>query len=297
VKINNQFIEKIGSEEEKKGINSVFSSSFSSDKNIILYPRVELTFSNSKNGSQNSEIVTITPNSLNGEVKKIGEKIQFGRSVRQAKLASSMMASLPTFLSSTSLNNKSNDYNLSDESVGPRQFEIIFKKDKGKFFIVDNKKGTGLFVKIKQGVVIDHDMIISFCASHMILQVEPECKKNIIYNSVNKILKVRFLQGPHQNQEKSFNSKDKKIVTIGRSKQAEVVYKDDAVSRIQCTIVFEKGNWVLYDGYLDNGNKGSTNGLWLLASMKVEITDEMFLKTGNTGISIKLTNSASNQKL
>ena len=78
----------------------------------------------------------------------------------------------------------------------------------------------------------------------------------------NKIIKIRFLQGPHQNQEKQFNSKDKKIIRIGRSKQAEVVYKDDSVSRIQCTIVFEKGEWNLYDGYLDNGNKGSTNGLW-----------------------------------
>jgi pSer/pThr/pTyr-binding forkhead associated (FHA) protein len=113
-----------------------------------------------------------------------------------------------------------------------------------------------------------------------------------VYNPENKILKVRFLQGPHQNQEKTFNSREKKIVRIGRSKQAEVVYKDDSVSRIQCTIVYEKGSWNLYDGYLDNGNKGSTNGLWLLASTKIEITNEMVLKTGNTGMIIKLLDSA-----
>ena len=52
------------------------------------------------------------------------------------------------------------------------------------------------------------------------------------------------------------------MVRIGRSKSVEIVYKDDSVSRIQCTLLFENDEWSLYDGYLDNGNKGSTNGLW-----------------------------------
>ena len=85
-----------------------------------------------------------------------------------------------------------------------------------------------------------------------------------------KSIKVRFLQGPHQNQDWLFSPTEKKIVRIGRSKSAEIVYKDDSVSRIQCTyknifkfrLVFENNFWHLYDGYLDNGNKGSTNGLW-----------------------------------
>jgi pSer/pThr/pTyr-binding forkhead associated (FHA) protein len=81
-------------------------------------------------------------------------------------------------------------------------------------------------------------------------------------NTENKIIKVKFLQGPIQNLEMSFNSKDKKIVRIGRAKSAEIVYKDESVSRIQCTLSFEDGFWNLYDGKFDNGNKQSTNGLW-----------------------------------
>ncbi len=43
-----------------------------------------------------------------------------------------------------------------------------------KFFIIDNKRGTGLFIKIKQKICVNHNMIVSFCASRMILQLEGE---------------------------------------------------------------------------------------------------------------------------
>ena len=52
-------------------------------------------------------------------------------------------------------------------------FKLI-KIEKGKYFLVDNKRGTGLFIKIKNKICVDHDMIVSFCASHMILQLDGE---------------------------------------------------------------------------------------------------------------------------
>lgn len=275
-----EFKEKKSREEESKGDDG------QKDKEVILYPRIEMIVMNSRANEQGHDKIIITPNSINGVMKKLGDKFAFGRNSGLNSLPNSLLGSLPSFVG------KMNDYNFLDESIGPRQFEISYSIEKGKFFIVDNKRGTGLFVKIKQKVVVDHDMIVSFCASHMILQEEPE-----VYHPENKIIKIKFLQGPHQNQERTFNSKDKKIIRIGRSKQAEVIYKDDSVSRIQCTIVFEKGEWNIYDGYLDNGNKGSTNGLWyyyhydfyrLLASNKLEMSDDMILKTGNTTLQIKL---------
>ena len=71
----------------------------------------------------------------------------------------------------------------------------------------------------------------------MILQIEDESKINLIKkdDKIPKSIKVRFLQGPHQNQDWTFNPKEKKIVRIGRSKSADIIYKDDSVSRIQCT--------------------------------------------------------------
>ncbi len=176
----NEFREKRNNEEEKK---EEFRDSFraSKEKNLIPYPRIEMSIVNSRFNIPSTETIILTPNSINATIKKIGDKFIFGRHVATSNMASSMMASLPTFLSSTSLNNRPNDYDFTDETIGSRQFEISYSKEKNKFYVVDNKKGTGLFVKIKQSVVVDHDMIISFCASHMILQVEPECKyKNIL---------------------------------------------------------------------------------------------------------------------
>jgi len=51
---------------------------------------------------------------------------------------------------------------------------LINYLEKGKFYLVDNKRGTGLFIKIRKKICVDHDMIVSFCASHMILQLEGE---------------------------------------------------------------------------------------------------------------------------
>ncbi len=40
------------------------------------------------------------------------------------------------------------------------------------------------------------------------------------------------------------------------------MYKDDSVSRVQCSVVFENEMWVLYDGQPNQVVKNSTNGLW-----------------------------------
>jgi len=71
------------------------------------------------------------------------------------------------------------------------------------------------------------DLFFIFVQKKIFIPLEDEKK--------SKSIKIRFLQGPHQNQDWNFNPADKKIVRIGRSKSAEIVYKDDSISRIQCT--------------------------------------------------------------
>jgi pSer/pThr/pTyr-binding forkhead associated (FHA) protein len=70
------------------------------------------------------------------------------------------------------------------------------------------------------------------------------------------------LQGPYVNKEFVFYSNIKDMIRIGRSRTAEIMYKDDSVSRVQCSIIFENDLWVLYDGEPDQIIKNSTNGLW-----------------------------------
>jgi len=82
-----------------------------------------------------------------------------------------------------------------------------------------------------------------------------------------------------KNKVYSFDPKENKLVRVGRSKQAEVVYKDESVSRFQISFAFEGNKWFICDGIKD---KVSTNGLWMLASKKVAFNDGMVFKSGNT---------------
>ena len=67
-----------------------------------------------------------------------------------------------------------NNYNFEDRNMGLRQFEISYNSEKLKYYILENKRGTGTFVKIKNKLVVNRDMIISFCSCHMVLQVLPD---------------------------------------------------------------------------------------------------------------------------
>ena len=68
------------------------------------------------------------------------------------------------------------DYNFDDKNIGLHQFEISYNVDKKKYYILENKLGTGTFVKIKNKLIVNRDMIISFCSCHMVLQVIPDSK-------------------------------------------------------------------------------------------------------------------------
>jgi pSer/pThr/pTyr-binding forkhead associated (FHA) protein len=83
-------------------------------------------------------------------------------------------------------------------------------------------------------------------------------------DSKNKLIKIDFLQYEGQKifPEQTFCSRDKKLIRIGRSKKAEIIVNDNSVSRIQCTLVFEDDQWILYDGVNNNSKKSSTNGIW-----------------------------------
>jgi hypothetical protein len=72
---------------------------------LIKTPRLELQTINSKNEKE-QQFITVTPNSINNVIKKPGEKFLFGRNDARMK----------------------NDYNFYDDSVGVRQFEVIYDK-------------------------------------------------------------------------------------------------------------------------------------------------------------------------
>ena len=67
-----------------------------------------------------------------------------------------------------------NDYTFLDKNMGSHQFEILYNAEKSKYYILENRQGTGTFIKIKNKLAVNRDMIISFCSCHMVLQVLPD---------------------------------------------------------------------------------------------------------------------------
>ena len=171
-------------------------------------------------------------------------------------------------------NSKDNDCELPGANLAEKQFFVYFDSNSKKFSAIDNVAGTGLFVKIEDCLVINHDMIVSFCADHMYLQV--------IDGKVcgGKTITIKFLQSLNRT-ETHVNSNQKNVLTIGRGNKCDIVHNDESVSKIHCTIKYERNEWVLYDGVVnEKQHKKSTNGLWLLANVQTELKDKMTMKTG-----------------
>jgi len=166
-----EYKEKIGGEEEHKDeLEGVLL------KEIIKFPRMEITVMHARTNPLNStDKIILTPNSINGLIKKSGEKFVFGRnSLPNSNANANFNASSPIVNIVQNQTNRLNDYNFTDDdSISLKQFEISYNKERNLYSVVDNKRGSGLFLKIKQKI-IDHDMIVSFCATHMIIQLESE---------------------------------------------------------------------------------------------------------------------------
>jgi len=96
-------------EEKQKEINT-------NNNHNLQHPQLELTITSTKTLAT-SEKILLTPNSINGVPKKLGEKFYFGRLMHSSS-------------------NKTNDYNFTDESIAGRQFEISFNKEKKISFLL-----------------------------------------------------------------------------------------------------------------------------------------------------------------
>ncbi len=171
------------------------------------------------------------------------------------------------------------DYIIDNNSISPIQFYVYYNEIKKKFFIMDNLSGTGTFVKLNKEIMIKQDMIISFCVDYMYFNIK-------VLKNNSKELNIKFLNNNSENQsEISFDNNEYNKFTIGRSHKCDYQYNDKSVSKVQCTLIYEKNNWYIYDGiYNDHEKKVSTNGLWLLTKNGICLKNNIILKTGDMKI-------------
>jgi len=207
----------------------------------VTYQTLKLTIIESSSYLLNSTIL-VSPYTINEKDYEYGTKVLFGK------------------------DDVNNHYNFPpEEGTGTKQFDILYNELTNKYTLKDKKLGTGVFYRIDRFHKIDQNIISSFGLNHVFIRVVE-----------NDILEIKCIYGEMKNQVFTFNPREKNIVRIGRNKINDIIYSSDSVSRIQCTFAFDQ-HWYLYDGTLESP---STNGVWILASKRVDMYDSMIIKAG-----------------
>jgi pSer/pThr/pTyr-binding forkhead associated (FHA) protein len=117
-----------------------------------------------------------------------------------------------------------------------------------------------------------------------LIQINIEIKSEEIENRnvvVSSLMTLEVLFGEEQRRKVTFDSKNKKIVRIGRLKNDETDFSftDEDVSRKQCMIIFEENNWYIVDG---NGIQNSSNGTWFYPEKYFNINEGLIFRIGTT---------------
>ena len=128
-----------------------------------------------------------------------------------------------------------------------------------------------------------------FSFSNFLLQVKIDIKSEDINNRnvvTSTLLTLEVLFGENERRKMSFDSRDKKIIRIGRLKNDETdfTFSDEDISRKQCILTYEDNNWYINDG---DGENQSSNGTWFFPEKYFTITEGMILRMGTTSFECK----------
>ena len=104
---------------------------------------------------------------------------------------------------------------------------------------------------------------------------------NNVNTVIASLLTLEVLFGEKEKRKKTFDSRKKQIIRIGRIKNDEIDFNfnDEDVSRKQCMIIFEENNWYIIDG---NGIQPSSNGTWFYPEKYYNINEGLIIRMGTT---------------
>ena len=188
---------------------------------------------------------------------------------------------------------KNSDNYLYEDAFNGKHFMIKFNPDDLNYYIKDLGRGFGTFIKIQEWTELKNNLLLNIGENYIVFSLGDEEEEE---NEKDKNNKNKF---NNENDNclniKIFSTKTQKIfsltpdncpVTIGRSSENSIVIDDDMLSRIHCTIDFDKDKWYIQDGYAKNGLqeeeiKKSTNGSWIYAYDEILIKDKMIFKANH----------------
>ena len=104
---------------------------------------------------------------------------------------------------------------------------------------------------------------------------------NNVNTVIASLLTLEVLFGEKEKRKKTFDSRKKQIIRLGRIKNDEIDFNfnDEDVSRKQCMIIFEENNWYIVDG---NGIQPSSNGTWFYPEKYYNINEGLIIRMGTT---------------
>jgi hypothetical protein len=175
------------------------------------------------------------------------------------------------------------DFILPEEESNTKQNHAEIRYDKTlDLYQIRSLRGNGCFLKIEQKILLKDEDIFSF--SFFMIRVRIDIKSEEI-NNVNTViaslLTLEVLFGEKEKRKKTFDSRKKQIIRIGRIKNDEIDFNfnDEDVSRKQCMIIFEENNWYIVDG---NGIQPSSNGTWFYPEKYYNINEGLIIRMGTT---------------
>ena len=192
---------------------------------------------------------------------------------------------------------QNSDNYLYEDTFNGKHFMIKFNPDDLNYYIKDLGRGFGTFIKIQEWTELKNNLLLNIGENYIVFSLgddENEEKekdkeedingKNTFKNENNNCLNVKIFSTKTQNIYSL--TPDNCPVTIGRSSENNIVIDDDMLSRIHCTIDFDKDKWYIQDGYARNGlqeeeTKKSTNGSWIYAYDEIPIKDKMIFKANH----------------
>jgi hypothetical protein len=161
------------------------------------------------------------------------------------------------------INPKDEEY---DERYIGRHFKIEFNVN--KYFIQDLGFGFGTFIKIINELKIKDNYLVNIGETYLVFSIDE--------NKIN----IKIFSGNEKYEPFIFNNDIIEPIFIGRDCDCLISIEDKRLSRIHCTLNYNKENkfWFLKDG---GNNNFSTNGTWLYAAEEYEIFDGMIFKTNH----------------
>lgn len=163
---------------------------------------------------------------------------------------------------------------MDDKSIAEKHrgqhFCIFYDLNKDSYIIKDFSIGFGTFVKVSDMVIIKDNFLLFMGEHYLLFNLSEDERK----------LRIKLFGPPQNDKIYEYDSEEytENCVKIGRGGFCDIIIEDSLASKVQCCINFNQ-RWVLVDG---DGERSSTNGVWLYLSEQLEIVHGMFFKANHT---------------